>query len=25
MGYENVASMSRGFMGWAEIGGQIDE
>jgi rhodanese-related sulfurtransferase len=25
MGYENVASMSRGFMGWAEVGGQIEE
>ena len=25
MGYENVASMSRGFLGWADIGGQIEE
>jgi rhodanese-related sulfurtransferase len=25
MGYVNVASMSRGFSGWAEIGGQIEE
>jgi rhodanese-related sulfurtransferase len=25
MGYQNVASMSRGFMGWAEIGGEIAE
>ncbi len=25
MGYENVASMARGFMGWADIGGEIEE
>jgi rhodanese-related sulfurtransferase len=25
MGYDNVASMSRGFLGWAEIGGEIEE
>ncbi len=25
MGYDNVASMSRGFMGWAEVGGPIEE
>ncbi len=24
MGYENVASMSRGFQGWGAIGGEID-
>jgi rhodanese-related sulfurtransferase len=24
MGYENVASMSRGFVGWADIGGEIE-
>jgi sulfur-carrier protein adenylyltransferase/sulfurtransferase len=24
MGYENVASMSRGFLGWADIGGEVD-
>ena len=24
MGYENVASMSRGFLGWADIGGEIE-
>ena len=24
MGYENVASMSRGIIGWAEIGGEIE-
>lgn len=24
MGYENVASMSRGFQGWAEIGGEVE-
>jgi rhodanese-related sulfurtransferase len=24
MGYENVASMSRGFQGWGDIGGEID-
>jgi rhodanese-related sulfurtransferase len=25
MGYENVASMARGFMGWADISGEIEE
>ena len=25
MGYDNVASMSRGFLGWADIGGEIEE
>jgi rhodanese-related sulfurtransferase len=25
MGYENVASMARGFQGWAEIEGEIEE
>ena len=25
MGYENVASMSRGFLGWADISGEIEE
>ena len=25
MGYENVASMARGFQGWAEIDGEIEE
>ena len=25
MGYENVASMSRGFQGWAEIGGEVED
>ena len=25
MGYENVASMARGFLGWADIGGEIEE
>lgn len=24
MGYQNVASMSRGFQGWADIGGEVD-
>ena len=24
MGYENVASMSRGFRGWCEVGGDVD-
>ena len=24
MGYENVASMSRGFQGWGDVGGEID-
>jgi rhodanese-related sulfurtransferase len=24
MGYENVASMARGFMGWADISGEVD-
>lgn len=24
MGYENVASMARGILGWAEIGGEIE-
>ncbi len=24
MGYENVASMARGFMGWADISGEIE-
>lgn len=24
MGYDNVASMARGFLGWADIGGEID-
>lgn len=24
MGYENVASMSRGFQGWADINGEIE-
>jgi len=24
MGYEKVASMSRGFQGWGDIGGEID-
>jgi len=24
MGYENVASMARGFQGWADINGEID-
>jgi rhodanese-related sulfurtransferase len=24
MGYENVASMARGFMGWADIGGEVE-
>jgi len=24
MGYENVASMSRGFMGWADINGEVE-
>jgi len=23
MGYQNVASMSRGFLGWADIGGEV--
>jgi sulfur-carrier protein adenylyltransferase/sulfurtransferase len=23
MGYENVASMARGFLGWADIGGEV--
>jgi rhodanese-related sulfurtransferase len=25
MGYGNVASMARGFQGWADIGGEVDE
>ena len=25
MGYENVASMSRGFQGWADINGEIED
>jgi len=25
MGYDNVASMARGFQGWADIGGEIAE
>lgn len=25
MGYADVASMARGFMGWAEIGGEVEE
>jgi rhodanese-related sulfurtransferase len=25
MGYENVSSMARGFLGWAEINGEIEE
>lgn len=25
MGYENVASMARGFQGWASSGGEIEE
>lgn len=24
MGYQNVASMSRGFQGWADINGEVD-
>jgi rhodanese-related sulfurtransferase len=24
MGYANVASMARGFMGWADIGGEVE-
>jgi rhodanese-related sulfurtransferase len=24
MGYESVASMARGFMGWADIGGEVE-
>jgi sulfur-carrier protein adenylyltransferase/sulfurtransferase len=24
MGYENVASMARGFMGWADISGEVE-
>jgi rhodanese-related sulfurtransferase len=24
MGYENVASMARGFAGWADIGGEVE-
>lgn len=24
MGYEGVASMARGFMGWADIGGEVE-
>jgi rhodanese-related sulfurtransferase len=24
MGYENVASMARGFQGWADINGEVD-
>src|SRR6267378_2721282 len=24
MGYEDVASMARGFMGWADIGGEVE-
>ena len=24
MGYENVASMARGFLGWADINGEVD-
>jgi rhodanese-related sulfurtransferase len=23
MGYENVSSMSRGFLGWADVGGEV--
>ena len=23
MGYENVSSMARGFLGWADIGGEV--
>ncbi|MFN2636761.1 MAG: rhodanese-like domain-containing protein [Gemmatimonadaceae bacterium] len=25
MGYANVASMARGFQGWAEIGGEVED
>jgi rhodanese-related sulfurtransferase len=25
MGYENVASMSRGFQGWADINGEVED
>jgi rhodanese-related sulfurtransferase len=25
MGYENVASMARGFQGWAEINGEVED
>jgi rhodanese-related sulfurtransferase len=25
MGYENVASMARGFQGWGDVGGEIEE
>jgi rhodanese-related sulfurtransferase len=25
MGYENVASMSRGFLGWVDINGEVEE
>jgi rhodanese-related sulfurtransferase len=25
MGYENVASMARGFLGWADIHGEVEE
>lgn len=25
MGYADVASMGRGFMGWADIGGEVEE
>jgi len=25
MGYKNVASMSRGFLGWADTGGEMEE
>jgi rhodanese-related sulfurtransferase len=25
MGYENVSSMSRGFLGWAEINGEVED
>lgn len=25
MGYENVASMARGFQGWADINGEVEE
>jgi len=24
MGYEDVASMARGFLGWADIGGEVE-
>jgi rhodanese-related sulfurtransferase len=25
MGYDNVVSMARGFQGWADIGGEVEE